>query len=270
MINLIIGEIKYLFAKKSLINQFTRREISNRYKGSYLGIVWSFITPLMMLIIYTFVFSVVFNAKWGTGEETSKVEFALLLLTGLLVFNIFSEVISKSPYLITSNPNFVKKVVFPLEILPIITLGSAIFQAIISYVILMLALFLLMGIFNWTALLFPIVLLPLIFLTLGISWFIASLGVYIRDVGQIIGLLIPALMFMSPIFYPISIIPKEFQFVYSLNPITYAVEDMRRIIVWGQLPHWNWIIIGTVLGLVVAILGYMWFKKTRKGFADVL
>ncbi|KOS66603.1 sugar ABC transporter permease [Lysinibacillus contaminans] len=270
MIKSVISQIKYMFTQRSLINQFTRREISNRYKGSYLGILWSLITPLMMLVIYTFVFSVVFQAKWGTGEETSKVEFALLLLAGLLVFNIFSEVISKSPFLITSNPNYVKKVVFPLEIMPIVAVGSALFQAFISYLVLIVALFVLMGTFNFTALLFPIVILPLILFTLGLSWFLSSLGVYIKDVGQLIALVLPALMFMSPIFYPISVIPKEFHFVYLLNPITYVVEDARRTIIWGQFPHWDWVIIGTILGILFALSGYIWFKKTRKGFADVL
>ncbi|WP_107839191.1 ABC transporter permease [Metasolibacillus meyeri] len=270
MINSVIREIRYLFAQKSLINQFTRREVSNRYKGSYLGIVWSFITPLMMLTIYTFVFSVIFQAKWGTTGETSKVEFALILFTGLFVFNVFSDVISRAPGLIISNSNYVKKVVFPLEILPIVTLGSALFQAFISYLILLLATLLLTGTFHWTAFLFPIIILPLLLFVLGLTWFLASLAVYIRDVGQIIVVAIPALMFMSPVFYPRTSIPEEFQFFYSLNPITYVVEDMRGAIIWGDLPHWGLLGIVTAIGAVVAILGYVWFKKTRKGFADVL
>ncbi|MGE7020687.1 ABC transporter permease [Solibacillus cecembensis] len=270
MISSIKSQIKYLFAQKSLIIQFTRREISNRYKGSYLGIVWSFVTPIMMLAIYTFVFSVIFQARWGTDEETSKVEFALILFTGLLVFNIFSEVVSRAPSLIIANSNYVKKVVFPLEILPIVALGSALFQALISYLILLLAMLMLTGTFYWTALLFPIILLPLMLVSLGLAWFLASLGVYIRDVGQIVGIVIPALMFMSPIFYSRSSIPESFQFVYSLNPVTYVVEDMRSAIIWGKLPHWDWLIIGTLIGLIIAVLGYIWFKKTRKGFADVL
>lgn len=270
MIKSMIREIKYLFAQKSLIHQFTKREISNRYKGSYLGIVWSFITPLMMLTIYTFVFSVIFQARWGTTGETNKVEFALLLFTGLFVFNVFSEVVSRAPSLILFNSNYVKKVVFPLEILPIVALGSALFQALISYIILLLAMLLLTGTFYWTALLFPIIILPLLLISLGLAWFLASLGVYIRDVGQIVSIVIPALMFMSPIFYPRSSIPEEFQFVYSLNPMTYVVEDMRSAIIWGELPHWHLLIMGIVLGGLFAVLGYIWFKKTRKGFADVL
>lgn len=270
MIRSMIKQIQYIFAQKSLISQFIRREISNRYKGSYLGIVWSFITPLIMLTIYTFVFSVIFQARWGTSGETNKVEFALLLFTGLVVFNVFSEVISRAPSLIIANSNYVKKVIFPLEILPIVTLGSALFQALISYVILILAMLILTGTFYWTAILFPIIILPLLLMILGLSWFLASLGVYIRDIGQIISIAIPALMFMSPIFYPISSIPEEFRFIYSLNPITYTVEDMRKVIIWGQFPHWNGLIIEMFIGIIVAILGYIWFKKTRKGFADVL
>ncbi|MGE7943736.1 ABC transporter permease [Lysinibacillus xylanilyticus] len=270
MMSSVIKEIKYIFSQKSLINQFTKREILNRYKGSYLGIIWSFVTPLMMLTIYTFVFSVIFQARWDTNGETSKVEFAFILFTGLFVFNVFSEVVSQAPNLIIANSNYVKKVVFPLEILPIVALGSALFQALISYLILLVAMLILTGTFYWTALLFPIIILPLLLISLGLAWFLASLGVYIRDVGQIVSIVIPALMFMSPIFYPISSIPKEFQFIYSLNPITYIVEDMRRAIIWGQLPHWGAVIIELLIGLTISILGYIWFKKTRKGFADVL
>lgn len=270
MINLARNHIKYLLAQRSLISQFTKREIANRYKGSYLGIVWSFVTPIMMLTIYTFVFSVIFQARWGTDGETSKSEFALILFTGLFIFNIFSEVVSQAPNLIIANSNYVKKVVFPLEILPIVTLGSALFQATISYIILMIAMLVLTGTMHMTALLFPIIILPLILISLGLAWLLASLGVFIRDIGQIVAIIIPALMFMSPIFYPRSAIPSEFQFIYSFNPITYVVEDMRKIIVFGELPHWDWWLIGMSAGIVISLIGYVWFRKTRKGFADVL
>jgi len=266
----VINQLKIIFLHKSLIIQFIKREILGRYKGSYLGILWSFVTPLLMLIIYTFVFSVVFNARWGTTAETSKVEFAFILFAGLLIFNVFSEVISRSPFLITSNVNYVKKVVFPLEILPIVSLGSALFHALISLFILVLGVFLTMGVFNWTLVLFPLILLPLCLFTLGLSWFLASLGVYVRDVGQIISVMIPALMFLSPIFYPISSIPKELQFLYWFNPISYVVEDTRRVIIWGEMPHWDWLGYGMIIGITVAVLGLAWFKKTRKGFADVI
>ncbi|MES0857698.1 ABC transporter permease [Geobacillus sp. G4] len=266
----LFGEIRSLFLHRSLIMQFIKREVRSRYQGSYLGIVWSFITPLMMLMIYTFVFSVVFKARWGTSAGDNKVEFALLLFSGLIVFNIFSEVVSRAPMLITGNVNYVKKVVFPLEILPIVILGSSLFHLGINIVILIIAILIFTGKIYWTVILLPLVLLPICLFTLGLGWFLASLGVYIRDIGQVMSVVISALMFLSPIFYPISAIPKELQFLYYLNPISYVVEDMRRVMVWGQLPHWNWLIIGTLLGLIIAMLGFIWFKKTRGGFADVL
>lgn len=270
MLRSVKSEISSMLFNKTLIGQFIKREIVGRYKGSYLGILWSFITPIFMISIYTFVFSVVFQAKWGTSGETSKVEFALVLFTGLLIFNIFSEVVSRAPTLIISNSNYVKKVLFPLEILPIVTLGSALFHGLISLFVLLLSKFLFMGTIHWTILLFPLILLPICLFSLGLSWFLASLGVFIRDIGQMINLIISALMFLSPIFYPMSAIPKELLYLYYLNPVSYVVEDARRIIIWGQLPHWDWLGYGILLGLVVMVFGYVWFKKTRKGFADVL
>lgn len=270
MLGSVKSEIKSIFINKSLIFQFIRREIEGRYKGSYLGVIWSFITPIFMIFIYTFVFSVVFQAKWGTSGETNKVEFALILYTGLLIFNIFSEVVSRAPSLIISNTNYVKKVVFPLEILSIVSLGSALFQGFISLIVLVVSMLLLMGKIHLSLLLLPLILLPICLFSLGLSWLLASLGVYIRDIGQVINLIISSLMFISPIFYPLSAIPKELLFLYYINPITYVVEDARRIIIWGQLPHWDWILYGLVIGIVAMVVGYLWFKKTRKGFADVL
>lgn len=266
----LMDEVKKLFSHRSLIMQFIKREVKGRYQGSYLGVIWSFITPLMMLMIYTFVFSVVFKARWGTNAGESKVEFALILFSGLIVFNIFSEVVSRAPTLITSNVNYVKKVVFPLEILPVVILGSSLFHLGINIVVLIMAILIFIGKIYWTVILLPLVLLPICLFTLGLGWFLSSLGVYIRDIGQVMNVVISALMFLSPIFYPISAIPKELQFLYYINPISYVVEDVRRVTVWGLLPHWNWLITGTVFGVITALLGLIWFKKTRGGFADVL
>ncbi|WP_141680302.1 ABC transporter permease [Bacillus sp. FJAT-26390] len=270
MINSKDYMLSKLWRQKSLINQFIKREVIGRYRGSYLGIVWSFINPLMMLVIYTYFFSVVFKAKWGSGVGESQVEFALILFCGLITFNLFSDVITRSPSVVINNPNYVKKVVFPLEILPITILGAALVHFLISLSILTLGLILLMGVFNWTIVFVPIVLLPLLFMTLGLGWFFASLGVFIRDIGQFLGLAVQALMFLSPIFYPISIIPESFRVFYYLNPISYVVEDMRKVIILGQSPDWTWLIIGTLIGMLLSWLGYLWFQKTKGGFADVL
>lgn len=264
-----VAIFKNLWKYRELIAQFAKRDVIGRYKGSYLGILWTFITPLLMLLIYTFVFGTVFKARWGVGTG-SKIEFALVLFCGLTTYQLFAECANRAPGLILSNVNYVKKVVFPLEILPVAALGSALVQAAISLIILIAALVAFMGIFNWTLVFVPLVLLPMVLFTLGLSWFLASLGVYLRDIGQVVGVITQALMFLSPIFYPVTSIPENFRPLFYINPISYVVEDMRRVMVWGQMPDWNWLLIGTLTGFAVAVLGYAWFQKTRKGFADVL
>jgi len=260
---------KNLWEQRELIKQFTKRQVIARYKGSYLGILWSFITPLFLLIVFTFVFSVIFQARWGVSSG-NKIEFALILFCGLTVFNIFAECLNSSPNMILNNVNYVKKVVFPLEILPLVILGSALVHAGISLIILFAGVAVFMQTINWTMIFLPLVILPLMLMSLGLSWFIAALGVYLRDIGHLVGVITQALMFLTPIFYPISIIPEKYLIFYYLNPIGYVVEDMRRIIIWGQLPDWGWLMFGTALSGLVAYLGYFWFQKARGGFADVL
>lgn len=254
---------------RQLILQFIKRDISSKYKGSYLGKIWSILTPLFMLAIYTFVFSVVFQARWNV-DTNNKLDFAFIIFSGIIAFNIFSDVILRAPNLIISNVNFVKKIVFPLEILVVVAMGSALFLAGINVLILVLGQFLLSGVIHWTIVLLPVVLLPLVLITLGLGWFLASLGTYYRDISHVIGLIVSALMFMSPIFYPVSNIPENLRGIYSLNPISHIVEDMRRVLVFGQMPNWEWILFGSLIGLVMSVLGLKWFNKTRGGFSDVL
>jgi lipopolysaccharide transport system permease protein len=258
-----------LFKLRDLIKQFVNREVSSRYRGSYLGIFWSFITPLFMLSVYTFVFSVIFKARWGVGSG-SKVEFALVLFTGLATFNIIGECLNRAPALIISNVNYVKKVVFPLEILPVVALGSALVQGFISFGILAVALLFFQGGLHWTIVLLPIVLLPLVLLSLGVGWFFSALGAYIKDIVHIMGVFVQVLMYMTPIFYPVSQIPEYLRWVFFLNPISNVVEDMRRIMIWGQMPDWKLLLVGTVISGVLAYLGHIFFQKTRGGFADVI
>ncbi|KJS15155.1 MAG: sugar ABC transporter permease [Peptococcaceae bacterium BRH_c4b] len=264
-----IGIIVSLWRYRELIKQFAKRDVIVRYKGSYLGMLWTFLYPLFMLMVYSFVFSVIFKSRWGT-EVNNKLEFALILFCGLTTYNLFAECVTRAPGLILSNVNYVKKVVFPLEILPLVVAGSALVQAVISLLILVVGLIAVMGVFHWTIVFLPLVLLPLLLLILGFGWFLSSLGVYLRDIGQVVGIVVQALMFLSPIFYPVSVIPVELRPIYYLNPMSYVVEDMRRVIIWGQMPDWKWLVIGTIASALVAILGYVWFQKTRKGFADVL
>ena len=261
--------VKSFYCHRTLIRVLVIREVVGRYRGSVLGILWSFFNPLIMLAVYAFVFSVIFKARWSGGGG-SKAEFALILFSGILVFNLFAECITRAPTLILSNPMYVKKVVFPLEILPWVSFGSALFHAAISLGVWILFYLVIFGLPPVTALLFPLLLLPLLLLSLGFSWFLASLGVYLRDVSQVVGLFITALMFLTPIFYPISAIPERYLVFLHLNPLAFIVDQTRNLLIFGKRLALGPFCILTLLSLMVAWLGFVWFQKTRKGFADVI
>jgi len=254
---------------RSLILQLARREILGRYTGSQLGVLWSLIQPLIMLAVYTFVFSVVFQARWER-PTASRSEFAMVLFCGLIVFNLFAECLNRAPCLILQHSTYVKKVVFPLEILPWVALCSSLFHLAMSFVVLLCLHTLLTAELHWQILLFPVVLIPLTLLILGLSWFLASLGVFVRDVGQVIGILTTILLFLSPIFYPLSAVPERFRPILYLNPVSFIVEQTRRVVLWGRNPDVVGLGLYLLAALAVAWLGLFWFQKTRKGFSDVI
>jgi lipopolysaccharide transport system permease protein len=254
---------------RDLIAQMARREVVGRYRGSVLGIVWSFFHPVLMLTVYTFVFSVVFNARWQSGSD-SKTEFAIVLFAGMIVYNLFAECINRAPGLVLANPNYVKKVVFPLEILPWVVFAAALFHAAVSLAVLLGFYALVNHDLQWTVVFLPVVLLPLVFLTLGLAWLFASLGVYLRDVGQTVGVATTVLMFLSPIFYPVTALPEDYRAIMYLNPLAHLIEQARAVTIWGQMPDWGALGFGLAVSLAVAWLGFAWFQKTRRGFADVL
>lgn len=261
--------ISSLWRNRELLRNLIYREVVGRYKGSMLGILWSLVTPMFMLAVYTFVFSVVFKARWN-DSNTSQTDFALVLFSGLIVFNLFSECITRAPSLILSNVNYVKKVVFPLEIFPWVVLGGALFHFMVSFGVWLVAYALLIGIPHWTVVLVPLVIGLYAFFIMGLSWLLASLGVYLRDVGQLMGLVVTVLMFMSPIFYPVSALPPNLQPLLLLNPLALPIEMVRDLMYWGVVPGLgSWLLGGTV-AVLVGILGFAWFQKTRRGFADVL
>jgi len=260
--------LQSLVKNRSLIYQMSKREVIGRYKGSAMGLLWSFFNPILMLIVYTFVFSVIFKARWP--GVTNNLEFAGILFSGLIVYSLFSECVSRAPSLILSNVNYVKKVIFPLEILPWIALGSSLFHACISILVLLVFMLTLEGAMHWTVILLPLIVLPLLLLTMGISWALASLGTYIRDIGQAIGIILMAMMFVSPIFYPASAFPGSYRVFFYLNPVTFIIEQSREVLLWGHLPNWEGLGIYFIVSLVVAWLGFAWFQKTRRGFSDVL
>jgi lipopolysaccharide transport system permease protein len=258
---------------RRLIWQMTVREVVGRYKGSVMGLFWSFLTPVFMLAVYTYFFAVVFKSKWGgggVGGDDSKTQFAIILFVGIIVHGLLAEVFNRAPTLILANANFVKKVVFPLEILSVISLAAALFHAAISILVLLTAFFVFNGYLHWTVLYLPFVLAPFIILILGFSWIIASLGVYVRDLGQTMGLVVMVLMFVSPVFYSLASVPPDIQFWAHLNPLTFIIEQARDVVIWGKLPHRKGLLLYTLIAALVAWFGFFWFQRTRKGFADVL
>jgi lipopolysaccharide transport system permease protein len=254
---------------RHLILQLTKREVIGRYRGSMLGLAWSFFNPLLMLAVYTVVFSTVFQAKWGVGSD-SKTEFALVLFVGMIVHGIFAECLNNSPSLMLRHVSYVKKVVFPLEILPWVVMGSTLFHAFISILVWMLFYLAVNQMMQWTLVFLPLVLIPLVLFSVGVSWMLSSLGVYIRDIGQMTGVLTTMLLFLSPIFYPASRLPEPYQTIIYLNPLTFVIEQARDVMMWGNVPDMAGIAIAFVASFMFAWAGFAWFQKTRKGFADVL
>lgn len=259
-----------LWNSRELIDQMIKREVVGRYKGSIMGLAWSFLNPVFMLIVYTFVFSVIFKVRWGTGIEESKTQFAVVLFVGMIVHGLFSEVLNRAPSLILHNVNYVKKVIFPLEILPVISIGVALFHSLISLGVLLGVFLLFNGFVHWTAVFIPIILLPFAILTLGVAWILASLGVFLRDVSQTVGIFTLVIGFLSPVFYPVDAVPEKFQFWIRANPLTFIIEQARAVIIWGYPPDWFGLFIYSLSATLVAWTGFVWFQKTRKGFADVV
>ncbi|QCO00413.1 ABC transporter permease (plasmid) [Azospirillum argentinense] len=258
-----------IWQHRRLILRLAQRDLEARYRGSMLGLIWAVLTPLLMMGVYTFVFTVVFQARWGTSTG-SKAEFAVMLFSGLVLFSIFSESLARAPGLMLENVSYIKKVVFPLEILPAVILLVALANAGISFLILEAFAIAVFGFPPLTILLFPLILLPLCLFTLGITWFLSSLGVFLRDIKQMVSVLVTVLMFVSPIFYPVSAIPEVYRPIIQLNPLTRLLEGARDVLFWGTLPNPLGWLLSTVIAYGVAWLGYVWFMKTRKAFADVV
>lgn len=253
-----------------LIFQLTKREILARYRGSALGVVWSVVNPLVMLIVYTFVFSVVFTARWQIDDISENTNFALILFAGLSLHNFFSECTNRAPSLILSNINFVKKVVFPTEILSVVSVLTSLFHLIVSLVLLLVAKLLITGHLALSVVLLPMLVIPFVLGCIGISLFLSSLGVYFRDITHLTGLFTTMMLFMSPIFYPLDAVPESFQVFIRLNPLSQVYEMGRAIMVYGQTGNLIDYLVIWATSLTIFTLGYFWFSKTKTGFADVL
>jgi len=254
---------------RALIARLAKREIEARYRGSILGVIWAFVVPMLMLGVYTFVFSIVFRIRWEVPTEENGA-FALLLFSGLIIFNLFSECVTRAPGLMLENVSYIKKVVFPLEIMPWVSMQVALFNAAVSLLILLVFYLVVHGLPPATFLLLPVVVFPLVLLILGLGWFLSSLGVFLRDVRPFVGVVTTMMMFLSPIFYPLSAIPEAYRGLIQLNPLTLVLNASKSVMVWGQTPQWiDWFLY-VMFSWMVGWLGFVWFQKTRKGFADVV
>jgi lipopolysaccharide transport system permease protein len=252
-----------------LIYGMAKRDVIGRYKGSALGLLWSLFNPLFMLAVYTFAFGFIFKARWP-GLSNDPFSFALTLFPALLVFNYFSECVSRAPSLIVSNPSYVKKVVFPLESLPIMVSLSALFHFFIGFLVWCTAALWITGAIHLSVLFIPFALIPLISFSLGCSWILASLGVYLRDVQQIVNVVTSALIFLSPVFYSIESVPEKYRGMIMANPLTHYVEMTRSLMMFGNvIPILDWLVL-VLTSVAFAAFGYWWFSITRRGFADVL
>ena len=258
-----------LVKHRFVIGQLSRRAILGRYRGTVLGLFWSLFTPLVMLGVYTFVFGKVLEVRWP-DQGGGNLEFAAILFSGMIIHGILAECLTQASTLIASNPQYVKKVVFPLEALPWVTVISAFFQGLISTGVLVAYLLIVNGSLPGTAILFPLPLFSLTLVCIGIGWLIAATAVFLKDIAQLTGILSTILFFMAPILYPKTALPEGFQNILYLNPITFVIEQFRSVVLWGEMPDWSGLGIYTAVALIFCWGSLVWFQRSRRGFADVL
>jgi len=257
-----------IWKNRFLILELSKRGFTQRYQGSFGGVAWSFVQPLFLLGVYTLVFSVILKTRWGLSGDTK--EFALILFAGLIILNTFSECLNKAPLLITDNPNFVKKVVFPLEILPWVMVITVILQTLVSIAIWFLGYFVLFGIPNHTALYFPAILFSFFPILLGVGWLLSSIGVIVRDISQLTLLFSHSLLFLTPIFYSKESAPPVLQNLLMLNPLTYLVEQFRFVLFFGYAPGWAGLAVYFLFSSFFAWTSLKVFRLLKPGFADLV
>jgi lipopolysaccharide transport system permease protein len=258
-----------LRAHGDLVWALSKRDVLLKYRGSLLGTLWPFITPLVLLAIYTVVFGMIMNLSWGT-YDMGLGGFAVMLFCGLIPFNFFNEALSRSSQIIVSSPNYVKRVAFPTDALPVVVNISALIHAAISLLILVVVQFLFIGHVAWTAIYLPIVWIPLILSAMACSLLVAAIGVFIRDLPHMLGLIFSALFFLTPIIYPADMVPQVMRFMLYINPIAYAASNTRYCMVLGITPNWTSWGLFTLCSTGGLMLATMYFSYVRKRFADVL
>ncbi len=263
------GPFSALGRHRSLTRELAKRDVLGRYRGASFGLLWSLISPFLLLCIYTFAFGTVMGGRWP-AVENGDTHFSIVLFAGLIVHGFFAECLSRAPELVVGNPNFVKRVIFPLEILPWPMVMSALFHTLMNSVVFLVLRLVMDGQFTWSIVLLPLVMLPLVVLALGVSWFLAALAVFFRDVRQVTGVLSMGLLFLSSAMMPVESVPEAYRWVFVLNPLTFIIDQARNVMLWGRMPDWAGLGLYLLGALVVLAAGWAWFRATRKGFADVL
>jgi lipopolysaccharide transport system permease protein len=253
-----------------LIRQYLYRQIGQRYKGAALGVLWSIVTPLLMLLVYAFVFGTIMNARFGFSKSETTLDYALALFCGLNLFNLCADVIGRSPTLILGQPNLVKKVVFPLEILPLVTMLDALIHALLAFVPLFLGLIVLRHEIPWSFVFLPFFLIPAALLALGSSLILSALGVFVRDIPNLINPLLTVLLFGSAVIYPLTAVPEAIRTWFSLNPLAILIDDSRKVLIWGIFPNFATLALVTSAGLLLVVVGFLFFEKAKPAFADVM
>ncbi|MCC6134675.1 MAG: ABC transporter permease [Candidatus Contendobacter sp.] len=267
---LLYQGLRQSWLQRQLFFKLLRRDFAERYRGSYLGLLWSLLLPLMSLLVFTFFFGVIFKIRWAGLGNDSLSDLALILFVGITLYNFFAECLSRAPGLILAHQNYVKNVIFPLEILPVVMVASALLTLIVTLLIIVVLQATMGQGLTWTILLLPVVIAPLALFVLGLSWFLAALGVYIRDIQQLIVPVVQFMMFLSPVFYPVSALPESIRPWLNINPLALVIEQTRGIVLFGRPLDWTAYLMCLGAGLATALLGAYWFARTRKGFADVL
>jgi lipopolysaccharide transport system permease protein len=257
------------WAHRDLIYRLARREVEARYKGSMLGLVWSVLVPLALMGVYTFIFAHVFHSQWQLPNPRYN-KFFLIVFAALIVVNLFCACVGRAPTLMMSNVNYIKKVVFPLEILPVVVLVGEGFDALMSGIVLCIGYLIFIGLPPITVLLIPVIMFPYLLLITGMVWFISALGVYLRDLRQLVTVILSVIGFLCPVFYSLTVIDQKYRWIFFLNPLTAIVEETRHVLFYGDFPFWRLYFVYLLLAWAFAWLGKIWFTNAQRGFADVV
>lgn len=261
--------LSHVWVNRHLLAMMVKRAVTSRYKNSLFGVAWIVINPLIKLSIYTLVFHQILNVKWGTQEQTGP-QFALYIYIGMIAFSVFSESMLAAPHVIISHRNMIKKIDFPIEILPWVHFFTAVCDALIGFTIWILAYFIINGVPPVTVLLLPIVFLPFLLITMGLNWIVTASCVFVKDLTQIVQFGITALLFISPIFYPLSAVPGFLRSLMLLNPLSFEIEMLRGILIDGVIPPLSYYAMYLAIGIALYYLGYRYYKSVQDEFADVL